>query len=174
MIPNDQGFLRLWGNGSKKAQNSTHVSLSNSLHQNGDIDHSDAVNQGAVQFAPDAMTNDGQENKKDSYLPGTLYGCNSTDLSIAQTRDDLYAAHRDSYDTNETPFTSNGFVSPPDPFRSAFGEAWREALRELSAASRDLDDARDDFSRSSASRKERILDAINETREECHALAKVI
>ena len=117
---------------------------------------------------------DNQEHAKGSLLPATLYGCNSTDLSIAQTQDDLYAAHREAYNTNETPFTSNGFLSPPDPFRSAFGEAWREALRELSAASRDLDDARDDFSRSSASRKERILNAINETREECHNLGKVI
>ena len=173
MIPNDQGFLRLWGNGSKKTQNSTITSPSNSAHQQGAIDNSDAVDQDKVKSVPGATTIDNQEHTKGSLLPATLHGCNSTDLSIAQTQDDLYAAHRDAYE-NETTFTSHGFLSPPDPFRSAFGEAWRESLRELSAASRDLDDARDDFSRSSASRKERILNAINETREECHTLTKVM
>jgi hypothetical protein len=177
VIPNDQGFLRLWGNGSKKSQNATNVSLSSSSQQDGGNDNRDAVNQEAIKSegsAPDVTTSDNQGQIKGSFLPGTLYGCNSTDLSIAQTHDDLYTAHRDAYDANETPFTSNGFISPPDPVHSAFGAEWREALRELSAASRDLDDARDDFSRCNASRKERILNAINETREECRTLVKVM
>jgi hypothetical protein len=211
VLANDQGFQRLWGNGSKKVQapvtkspsmksqqavgnedktsnehgssNSQSVEKAqNSLpnESNGgshthtsSVQFAEETRQALVACSSDTAGSGTRGNPKD----GNLDGCNSTLLSIAPTHDDLrglsptdiHAAHHNTYNSSD-PYS---LESPAFTTLPIFYTEWRQALLELSTASTALDEARQDFSRFNHCRQKRILNALQITREERHALAKV-
>ena len=221
ILAKDQGFQRLWGNGTRKQSDSggnksafklpksidqksksqnlsetsipttapsdqNHMLLKEELNPSNVSNKAPPSSHTTVRFAANGGKLDAVETPpsgaSECFHPihsVVLDGCNSTALSIAPTHDDLrgqtpaenYTVHRDD---SVYSYASNGFVSPADPTQSTFTAEWRQALRELSAASIALDEARQDLSSYNRAKQQRILNALKISREEHLALAKVM
>ena len=209
VLAKDQGFQRLWGNGSKSSQSQM---INSSSARSPQVTEKDEIKSQAVDDASKAIKGAAQPEKlgtsqtsqhnvrfseedkhkvlmntasdtaaieaRGNPKEGPFDGGNSTFLSIAPTHDDLrgltptdaYSAHHHAYSSNEL----YGIESPADRVLPTFYAEWRQALRELNAASTALDESRQDFSRFNRCRQQRILNAINITREERRAVSKVV